>query len=100
MLCASVHVSTKINSIFSELEMMIKNLTKKDLRGQHLSVERCEVNCSIVVRTITNKAFANEYALELYFEQRKSGGGEDMVESVVMLGEDIAKVTFVNPSGT
>ena len=35
----------------------------------------------------------------MYFEQRRSGGGEDVVESVVMLGDSSAKITFVNPSG-
>ena len=43
--------------------------------------------------------FANEDGLEMYFEQRRSGGGEDVVESVVMLGDSSAKITFINPSG-
>ncbi len=78
---------------------MIIKLSKKKIRGKFLSIERCEVNCSVVVSNITKKAFASEEALEMYFEQKKSGGGEDLVESVVMLGADKAKVTFVNPSG-
>ena len=78
---------------------MIVKLTKRKVKGKILCIERCEVNCSIVVSNITKKTFASEDGLEMYFEQRKSGGGEDLVESVVMLGNDKAKVTFVNAAG-
>ena len=82
-----------------ELDERMQKLTKKKIRKQQICVERCEVNCSIIIQNITKTTFANEDGLEMYFEQRRSGGGEDVVESVVMLGDSSAKITFVNPSG-
>ncbi len=80
----------------AELSEMMKKLTSKKVRKQMLTVERCEANCSIIIRNISKKTFANKDSLEMYFEHKKTGGGEDMVESVVMLGENSAKITFIN----
>ena len=79
---------------------MINELTSKKIKKKsQLTVERCEVNCSIYVSNITNKAFTNVDALEMYFDNPRSGAGEGTIESVEMLTKDKAKVTFKDPSG-
>lgn len=81
-----------------ELDEMVKKLAKKKIKKQNLIIERCEVNCCIVFANIKEN-FANEDALEMYLEQKKSGAGDEMVESIEMLGSNSAKVTFVSPAG-
>ena len=76
---------------------MIKTLTSKKCKGHILSLERCEVNCSIIVSNITKKSLCSEEALEMYFESKHSGGGD--VECVEMLGPNKAKVTFKDATG-
>ena len=76
---------------------MIKKLTSKKCKGHILSLERCEVNCSIIVSNITKKRFCSEEALEIYFESTYSGGRD--VECVEMLGPNKAKVTFKDATG-
>ena len=76
---------------------MINKLTSKKVNGQILSLERCEVNCSIIVSNISKKAFCSEEALGEYFQSKHSGGRD--VECVEMLGPNEAKVTFKDPTG-
>ena len=74
---------------------MIKMLTSK--KCHILSLERCEVNCSIIVSNISKKGLCSEDALDVYFESKHSGGRD--VECVEMLGPDKAKVTFKDATG-
>ena len=85
---------------FLVLEKMATKLSSKKLRKKYtLSVERCEVNSSIIVSNISNRSFASQDGLEMYFESSRAGGGEDLVETVEMLGPDRAKITFKESSG-
>lgn len=78
---------------------MIVKITKKQVKKKNLTVERCEINCSIIVSGISSKAFNNEEGLCFYFESPRSGGGEDVLDKVEMLGHGKAKVAFKDPSG-
>ena len=85
--------------MFSALELteIAKKLKSKKIKKLHyLDVEQVEVNCSVYVRNISNKNFANKDALETYFELRV---GEHMLGDITMLSKDKAKVTFKDPSG-
>ena len=85
--------------MFSALELteIAKKLKSKKIKKLHyLDVEQVEVNCSVYVRNISNKNFANKDALETYFESRV---GEHMLGDITMLSKDKAKVTFKDPSG-
>ena len=75
---------------------MIKKLTSKK-KCHILSLERCEVNNSVIVSNITKKALCSENALEMYFESKHSGGRD--IECVEMLGPNKAKVTFKDATG-
>lgn len=85
--------------ILIEIDKMIKKLETEELKKQQLTIERCEVNYSIIINGITNKMFANEVVLETYFEGTSSGGGENTVQKVEILAKDKAKVTFSDHSG-
>ena len=78
---------------------MINKLTSKKVKKSQLTVECCEVNCSIYVSNITKKSFTNVDALEMYFDNSRSGAGEGTIESVEMLTKDKAKIKFKDPSG-
>ena len=61
---------------------MATKLSSKKLRKKYtLSVEHCEVNSSIIVSNISNRSFASQDGLEMYFESSRAGGGEDLVET-------------------
>ena len=85
--------------MFLELAAMINKLTSKKVKKSQLTVEHCEVNCSVYVNNITNKSFTTVDALEIYFDSSRSGAGEGTIESIEMLTKDKAKVTFKDPSG-
>ena len=78
---------------------MIDKLTSTKIKGCQLTVECCEVNCSIYVTNITNETFSTADGLGTYFDTTRSGAGEGTVESLEMLCKDKAKVTFKDPSG-
>ena len=82
-----------------ELKEFCKKLTSRKLKCQLITAELCKINCTILISNIGNKHFSNQDSLQIYFEGKKSGGGEDMVESIVMLGSNRAKITFKNSTG-
>ena len=64
-----------------------------------MSVEKVQLNCSVLITKLENQTFSSQDGLELYFQRKQSGAGSDSVQSVVMLGANRAKVTFRSPSG-
>ena len=72
---------------------------KKKIRDQTLSVDCCPLNRSIIINHIGKDSCKSKDFLEVYFENSKNGGGDDMVDSVVMLGAERAKVTFRDSHG-
>ena len=82
-----------------ELNAFCEEMSRQKFKGGNLSVERVQLNCSVLITKLENKSFSSQDDLELYFQRKKSGAGSDSVQSVVMLGADRAKVTFRNPSG-
>ena len=70
------------------------------LKEETVTVEKCRVNCSILITKIGSKEFKSQDDFQMYFQGKKSGAGKGTVESIVMLGADRAKVTFKEPSGT
>ena len=76
---------------------MVETLASQQIAGQHLTVNLCEINHSIIVSGISNKNFiGNDDALQSYFESGRSGGGENTVK---MLTPTKSKITFKDPSG-
>lgn len=86
-------------TLFIELNEMVKKLETKKLKKKQLTVEKCEVNYSIIITGITKKTFATEDGLEMYFENSRSGGGEDILFKVEFIAKGKAKVTFNDHSG-
>lgn len=76
---------------------MAETLASQQIAGQHLTVNLCEINHSIIVSGISNKNFiGNDDALQSYFESGRSGGGENTVK---LLTPTKSKITFKDPSG-
>ncbi len=82
-----------------ELKEFCKKLTGRKLKGQLITAELCKINCTILISNIGNESFSNQDSLQIYFESKRSGGGDDVVDSIVMLGSNRAKVTFKNSTG-
>lgn len=94
--CISLHVAYLF---IIELNEMVQKLSARKMRQQQLTIERCQINHSIIITGITNNTFATKDGLEAYFEGPRSGGGEDVIEKVEMLTKSKAKVTFNDHSG-
>ena len=77
---------------------MVAAITSEPVQGANVTVELCkDTKPSIHIRDITAQR-CNEDFLELYFSNpTKSGGGE--VESIEILGDNEAIVTFSDPAG-
>ena len=83
-----------------DLNVFCETISSTKLRGETLTVTKCQVNCSVLINKIGNKDYKSDDDLLVYFERNKSGTGKDTVQSIVMLSADKAKVTFKEPSGT
>ena len=77
---------------------MRNKIAAKDIDGTVVTVEMVkDAKPSIYVYNISSELCDEEF-LRLYFSKpEKSGGGE--VESVMVLGETEAIITFVDPKG-
>ena len=74
---------------------MVAAITSEPVQGANVTVELCKP--SIHIRDITAQK-CNDELLDLYFSNpRKSGGGE--VESIKILSDNEAIVTFSDPAG-
>ena len=82
-----------------ELNAFCEETSRQKFKGGNLSVERVQLNCSVMITKLENQTFSSKDDLELYFQRKQSGAGSDSVQSVVMLGADRAIVTFRSPSG-
>ena len=77
---------------------MVAAITSEPVKGASVTVELCkDTKPSIHIRDITAQK-CNEEFLDLYFSNpTKSGGGE--VESIEILSDNEAIVTFSDPTG-
>lgn len=77
---------------------MMAAITSEPMKGAIVTVELCKaMKPSIHIRNITTEV-CNEEFLELYFSHpKRSGGGE--VESIKILSDNEAIVTFSDPTG-
>ena len=82
-----------------ELNAFCEEISRQKFKGGSLSLEKVQLNCSVLITKLESRSFCSQDDLELYFQRKQSGAGSDSVQSVVMLGADRAKVTFRSPSG-
>ena len=91
---------TRICDIFFTLELqkMMGSITRKAVKGATVTVEMVKATKpSIRVSNVTTTQCDEEF-LRFYFgSAKRSGGGE--VDSVKILSETEAIVTFTNPAG-
>lgn len=80
-----------------ELQHMMTALSSEPVKGASVTVEMCKaMKPTIHIRNITTQC--DDEFLKWYFSNPKmSGGGE--VESIEILGDNEATVTFSDPAG-
>ncbi len=86
-----------------ELEKMISSVQEKPLRKAKVEAkveaELYKVCSSIRISNVTESDHYNDDFLDLYFESKNSGGDIKVVQSVELLGNGEAVISFEDPKG-
>ncbi len=79
---------------------MISSILEKPLRKAKVEAELYKVCSSIQISNVTRSDHYDDDFLSLYFESKNSGEGVKVVQSVELLGNGEAVISFEDPKGT
>ncbi len=84
-------------NIVSDIDYVIQNFHKRQLKGSFVKATRVKVADSILVQNL--KPGSTEQGIELYFESTKNSGGDSVREVRLLSEKNKAVVFFENWKG-